>query len=47
MKLLVSAIAPSIRPLLTKMQGGLVRPNLPHSGLGPDKQWGRSGQAVG
>ena len=27
MTLFVSAIAPSIRPLLTKMQGGLVRPN--------------------
>ena len=29
MKLFVIAIAPSITPLLTKMQDGLARPNLP------------------
>ena len=29
MKLFVIAIAPSVRSLLTKMQGGLARPNLP------------------
>ena len=40
----MSAIAPSMRPLLTKMQGGLVRPNLPNSGVDPDKQWGSLGR---
>ena len=40
MKLFVAEIAPSIRPLPTKMQVGLARPNLP-------QWWGRSEQAVG